>query len=45
MKRAVLYMRVSTLDQHPETQLHDLSGTEITGWRSDGRCVMLQDSC
>src|SRR3954470_22375685 len=23
-KRAVLYMRVSTLDQHPETQLHDL---------------------
>jgi len=24
MKRAVLYMRVSTLDQHPETQLYDL---------------------
>jgi DNA invertase Pin-like site-specific DNA recombinase len=24
MKRAVLYMRVSTLDQHPETQLLDL---------------------
>ena len=24
MKRAVLYMRVSTVDQHPETQLHDL---------------------
>jgi hypothetical protein len=24
MKRAVLYLRVSTLDQHPETQLHDL---------------------
>ena len=23
-KRAVLYMRVSTVDQHPETQLHDL---------------------
>ena len=23
-KRAVLYLRVSTLDQHPETQLHDL---------------------
>jgi DNA invertase Pin-like site-specific DNA recombinase len=23
-RRAVLYMRVSTLDQHPETQLHDL---------------------
>jgi DNA invertase Pin-like site-specific DNA recombinase len=24
VKRAVLYMRVSGLDQHPETQLHDL---------------------
>ena len=24
MKRAVLYMRVSSLDQHPETQLYDL---------------------
>ena len=24
MKRAVLYMRVSSLDQHPETQLLDL---------------------
>jgi DNA invertase Pin-like site-specific DNA recombinase len=24
VKRAVLYMRVSSLDQHPETQLHDL---------------------
>jgi DNA invertase Pin-like site-specific DNA recombinase len=24
MKRAPLYMRVSTLDQHPETQLYDL---------------------
>jgi DNA invertase Pin-like site-specific DNA recombinase len=24
MQRAALYMRVSTLDQHPETQLHDL---------------------
>ena len=24
--RAALYMRVSTLDQHPETQLHDLRG-------------------
>jgi DNA invertase Pin-like site-specific DNA recombinase len=24
MKRAALYMPVSTLDQHPETQLHDL---------------------
>ena len=23
-KKAVLYLRVSTLDQHPETQLHDL---------------------
>jgi DNA invertase Pin-like site-specific DNA recombinase len=24
VKRAALYMRVSTVDQHPETQLHDL---------------------
>lgn len=24
MKKAALYLRVSTLDQHPETQLHDL---------------------
>jgi len=24
MKRAVLYLRVSSVDQHPETQLHDL---------------------
>src|SRR6202051_1462944 len=24
MKRATLYMRVSTVDQHPESQLHDL---------------------
>jgi len=24
MKRAALYMRVSTLDQHPESQLYDL---------------------
>src|SRR2546422_4274931 len=24
MKRAAVYFRVSTLDQHPETQLHDL---------------------
>jgi DNA invertase Pin-like site-specific DNA recombinase len=24
MKRAAIYLRVSTLDQHPETQLHDL---------------------
>ena len=24
MKRAALYMRVSTVDQHPETQLFDL---------------------
>jgi len=24
MKRTALYMRVSTVDQHPETQLHDL---------------------
>jgi DNA invertase Pin-like site-specific DNA recombinase len=26
MKRLALYMRVSTVDQHPETQLHDLRG-------------------
>jgi DNA invertase Pin-like site-specific DNA recombinase len=26
VKRAALYLRVSTLDQHPETQLHDLRG-------------------
>ena len=26
MKRAVLYLRVSTVDQHPESQLHDLRG-------------------
>jgi DNA invertase Pin-like site-specific DNA recombinase len=24
MKRAALYVRVSTVDQHPEAQLHDL---------------------
>jgi DNA invertase Pin-like site-specific DNA recombinase len=24
MKRAILYMRVSTVDQHPESQLHDI---------------------
>ncbi len=24
MKRAILYMRVSTVNQHPESQLHDL---------------------
>src|ERR1700757_1780569 len=27
MKRAVLYMRVSTVDQNPEIQLHDLHQT------------------
>lgn len=26
MKRVALYLRVSTVDQHPETQLHDLRG-------------------
>jgi DNA invertase Pin-like site-specific DNA recombinase len=26
VKRAALYMRVSTLDQHPETQMYDLRG-------------------
>ena len=24
MKRAALYLRVSSVDQHPETQVHDL---------------------
>ena len=24
MKRTAVYVRVSTIDQHPETQLHDL---------------------
>ena len=33
MKRAALYMRVSTLDQHPETQLYDLRGLAAQrGW-------------
>src|SRR5215467_9358223 len=41
MKRAVLYMRVSTLDQHPETQEHDLEqmaaqrGYQITNRYTD----------
>ena len=41
MKRAALYLRVSTLDQHPETQLHDLRqlaqqrGLEIIGTYTD----------
>ena len=41
MKRAALYLRVSTLDQHPENQLHDLRqlaaqrGYEITHEYSD----------
>ena len=40
-KRAALYLRVSTLDQHPETQLHDLRslasqrGYEIVNEYSD----------
>jgi DNA invertase Pin-like site-specific DNA recombinase len=29
MKRTALYMRVSTVDQHPETQLHDLRGLAV----------------
>jgi len=33
MKRAALYLRVSTLDQHPETQLHDLRALAAQrGW-------------
>ncbi len=41
MKRAALYLRVSTLDQHPETQLYDLRqlaqqrGYEIVGEYTD----------
>src|SRR2546425_4488640 len=41
MKRAALYVRVSTVDQHPETQLHDLRklvaerGLEIVGEYTD----------
>jgi DNA invertase Pin-like site-specific DNA recombinase len=40
-KRAVIYSRVSTVDQHPETQLYDLRemakqrGYEIVGEYSD----------
>jgi DNA invertase Pin-like site-specific DNA recombinase len=33
VKRAVLYLRVSTFDQHPETQLYDLRGLAAQrGW-------------
>jgi DNA invertase Pin-like site-specific DNA recombinase len=41
VKRAALYMRVSSVDQHPETQLHDLRqmaaqrGYEIVGEYTD----------
>ena len=41
MKRAALYVRVSTVDQHPETQLHDLRqfasqrGLQIVGEYTD----------
>ena len=41
MKHAALYLRVSTVDQHPETQLHDLRhlaeqrGLEITRTYTD----------
>jgi hypothetical protein len=34
MKRAALYMRVSTLDQHPETQLYDLRQSAAPGWKA-----------
>lgn len=34
MKRAAFYLRVSTLDQHPENQLHDLRQlAEQRGWQ------------
>jgi DNA invertase Pin-like site-specific DNA recombinase len=29
MKRAVLYLRVSSIDQHPESQLHDLRAMAV----------------
>ncbi len=32
LKKAVLYLRISKLDQHPETQLHDLK--QLVGQRS-----------
>ena len=32
MKRAALYMRVSTVDQHPETQLYDLRRLAAAAW-------------
>ena len=41
MKRAALYVRVSTVDQHPETQLHELRtfaaqrGLQIVGEYTD----------
>ncbi len=36
MKRAALYMRVSTVDQHPETQLHPMAVTRIRStWTRD----------
>ena len=41
MKRAALYMRVSTVDRHPENQLHELRhfaaqrGFQIVGEYTD----------
>ena len=32
MKRAAVYVRVSTVDQHPETQLHDLRQFAAQRW-------------
>ena len=32
MKRAAIYMRVSTVDQHPETQLLDLRHKGKAAW-------------
>lgn len=38
--RAVLYLRVSTLDQHPESQMHDvLQLAQQRGWDVVGRYV------
>src|SRR5690348_14488737 len=38
--RTAIYMRVSTVDQHPETQLHDLLQlAQQRGWEVVGRYV------
>jgi DNA invertase Pin-like site-specific DNA recombinase len=50
MKRAALYIRVSTLDQHPETQLQEVRqfsrerGLQIIGERVDHGCKRNQST-